>query len=132
MIPGRALLVVAYMAGIAFVSSLSRSELAELGIPSQLAEFGHVPLFGGLAAVALWSLVGPPWRRVLITLVLCLRVALADEWHQQFVPGRVQSLGDVVADGIGILLGIAAAALLSLGWRAFGPRARIPKGGLEQ
>ena len=131
-IPGRALFVVAYMVGIAFFSSLSRAELAELGIPPRLAEIGHVPLFAGLAAVALWSLVGPPGRRVLLALLLCLVFALADEWHQKFVPGRVQSLADVVADGIGIIIGIAVAVLLPLGWRALRPRGRIPRGGLQQ
>ena len=37
----------------------------------------------------------------------CLGFALTDELHQNFVPGRVVSLVDVGADGIGIGLGIA-------------------------
>lgn len=35
--------------------------------------------------------------------------ALSDEWHQSFVPGRDPSAGDLVADGIGLVLGYALA-----------------------
>ena len=42
---------------------------------------------------------------VLFTLLLTLGYGLSDEWHQSFVPGRVSSTADVVADVIGGGLG---------------------------
>ncbi len=37
-----------------------------------------------------------------------------DEWHQSFVPGRESSLGDALADTVGVVVGyLAAVRLLS-------------------
>jgi VanZ family protein len=43
-----------------------------------------------------------------------LAYALSDEWHQMFVPGRVASFEDILADGLGIL---ASLGFLYLFWR---------------
>jgi VanZ family protein len=43
-----------------------------------------------------------------------LAYALSDEWHQMFVPGRVASFKDFLADGLGIL---ASLGFLLLFWR---------------
>jgi VanZ family protein len=40
-----------------------------------------------------------------------------DEWHQGFVPGRIPSFDDWVADVVGVTLGYSAMLLL-LGWLA--------------
>ncbi len=48
-----------------------------------------------------------------------LSYALSDEWHQMFVPGRVASFQDILADGLGIL---ASVGFLFLFWRL---RARL-------
>ena len=64
-------------------------------------------------------------------MLVCLVFAASDEWHQHFVPGRVPSLEDVLADGIGIVLGVAFALALPLLWRGQTEPASLPKGGLE-
>ncbi len=43
----------------------------------------------------------PPWMMVFSGMVY----GALDEWHQSFVPGRDPALGDVVADGLGVLVG---------------------------
>ena len=127
----RAGLALLYMAGIIWLSSLSGSELARLGLPGLPSDVGHTLLFAGLSAITLWSLVGPRPRCALIAVLVCLVFAASDEWHQHFVPGRVPSLEDVLADGIGIVLGVAFALALPLLWRGQTERASLPKGGLE-
>ncbi len=42
-----------------------------------------------------------------------LAYGIADELHQSLVPGRTASVGDVVLDGIGVALGVAAAAVVA-------------------
>ena len=130
-VPWRAGLALSYMAGIVWLSSLSGSEPAWLGILGLPSEVGHTVLFAGLSAVTFWSLVGPRPRCALLAALICLVFAVSDEWHQHFVPGRVPSLEDVVADGVGIMLGVAFASALPLLWRAQTARATLPKGGLE-
>ena len=77
------------------------------------------------------AFTAPRLRCALLTVLVCLVFAASDEWHQQFVPGRVPSLEDVLADGIGIMLGVAFALALPLLWRGQTERASLPKGGLE-
>ena len=47
---------------------------------------------------------------VLITIVAVLAIAAADEWHQQFIPGRSMDVADWRADAAGAILGAGAAA----------------------
>ncbi len=37
---------------------------------------------------------------------------VSDEWHQTFVAGRDAAFGDVIADGIGVLLGLGALMII--------------------
>jgi len=41
-----------------------------------------------------------------ISLVLTLAVGGLDEWHQAFIPGRLSSIGDWLADSVGAMLGV--------------------------
>ena len=116
-VPWRAAVAVAYMVGIFALSSLPSSVFANLGLPAALGNLAHVPLFAGLACVTLWALVGPPLRSALLAALACLIFAATDEWHQAFTPGRVPEVADLFADAAGILLGIAAFALLPADWR---------------
>ena len=111
--PLRAIVALAYMIGVFWLSSQPGQELTRWGWSRFLLNLGHIPLFAGLALVTFWAIVGPPraWRALIVG-VLCLGFAVTDEWHQHYVPGRVASLGDVVSDAIGIALGLAAAELL--------------------
>ena len=74
-------------------------------------------VLGGLCCLAArqtWSLsLGR--RGVVIVGALCaLLYGVTDEFHQLFVPGRSADVYDVVADGIGGLIGAAIAVALPL------------------
>lgn len=125
--PGWALLVLCYMSGIFALSSLPPSELARLGLAGGIADLAHIPLFAGLAWIAVWSLVGPRLPCVLLAGAACAIFALSDEWHQAFVPGRVPSSGDLAADGAGIVIGLAAVSL----WEG-ARRSRTAEGGVDE
>lgn len=43
--------------------------------------------------------------RLAVVVLSCLVYAISDELHQQFVPGRISSISDVIFDGIGIVIG---------------------------
>ena len=78
-----------------------------------------VPSSDTLAHVAAYAVLGWLWTValretwegcsslavVLFALIFTLGYGLSDEWHQSFVPGRVSSAADVVADVIGGGLG---------------------------
>lgn len=114
-LPWRAAVAGAYMAAIAALSSVPPDELASFGLSARLLDLAHVPLFAGLASVTLWALVGPRLRCALAAAVLCAAFAVTDEWCQQFVPGRVPSLDDLVADGAGILIGLGVVVAIPRG-----------------
>lgn len=66
----------------------------------------HAGLYAVLGATLMWGrarTASPPpvWALV----VLGLLYGASDEWHQSFVVGRDPSLGDWVADTVGVLLG---------------------------
>ena len=66
----------------------------------------HVGLYAILAATLVRAVraEGGGGRRW-APLTLGFLFAASDEWHQTFVPGRDASLGDLVADTLGLLLG---------------------------
>lgn len=105
-LPARALLPAAYMAGLFALSSIPQRELNRLGISAFLWDLGHVPLFVGLTWVTFWALRGPMVSRALVASLICTLFAFSDELHQTFVPGRVFSWSDVGADLIGVGVGI--------------------------
>lgn len=49
----------------------------------------------------------------LLALALTVSYGAFDEWHQTYVPGRVSSLGDLAADGVGAVAAIPIAMLLA-------------------
>jgi hypothetical protein len=106
-LPSRALLALAYMAGIFVLSGTPGRHLAALGLPFDAFQLLHVPLYAGLASVTLLALEGPALARMAVTVVVCMGYGLSDEWHQSFVPGRYFSVADLEADAIGVALGIA-------------------------
>lgn len=64
------------------------------------------------------GLIGPvKHSAVVLGLALSFVYALSDEWHQSFVPGRVASGWDLLADGLGVL--VAWGVLLIL-WHKMG------------
>jgi VanZ family protein len=66
---------------------------------------GHVPMFGVLTFCLFKTIVNnrQPSRTAVGAIFLgAAVVAVLDEWHQAFVPGRQVSLGDLLLDLTGI------------------------------
>ena len=71
----------------------------------------HLVAYGVLAGTFLYGLhpVTHETHRgltVVIVLLFCILYGISDEFHQSFVPGRMVSVWDVVADGCGALLAV--------------------------
>lgn len=78
-------------------------------LPASVQNLLHLPLFGGLALT--WRITLPglgigPRTAAAWAAALALVTGLADEWHQQFVPGRFPSATDLILDGMGIALAL--------------------------
>ncbi|HDP95271.1 MAG TPA: VanZ family protein [Candidatus Aminicenantes bacterium] len=73
------------------------------GIPDIIPHFLEFLVLGFLLARAIC-----PRNRIgmLLVLLLLLLLALGDEFHQAFVPGRVCALNDFLVDSAGALAGI--------------------------
>jgi VanZ family protein len=96
----------AYIFGIFF--------FADSSVVSDLSSFNpysllHIPLYGILTALLIFSFV--PFKfnsrnHLFVAALFALIVAIADEIHQAYVPGRDASLTDVLLDmaGIGIVI----------------------------
>jgi VanZ family protein len=103
--------VIAYMAALFFVSSLSTIP----GPPAGLTDkHEHFFFYGILGALALRALAKGEWRRitpatVLGAIAISSAYGVSDEFHQRFVPGRDYEVLDMMADAIGSAV---AAALL--------------------
>ena len=106
--------VVAYMAILFYVQSLSSVPSPPAGLTDK---HEHFFFYGILAALALRALARAEWRRItLATVIGAILISSAygvsDEFHQRFVPGREYDVLDMVADAIGS----AAAAGLLWAW----------------
>ena len=107
--------LIAYSGLIFWLSS--QPQLAFVGdAPDYLLHF--LAYFGmGLLTVRAFArgLAVPVANRVAcLSVALSVAYAASDEFHQSFVPGRVASYQDFVADGLGVLVALAA---LLVYWR---------------
>ncbi len=76
-----------------------------IDLPDYVLHGAEFAAGGFLAARAFSHLRVPPaW---LTAFTFCVVFGVLDEWHQSFVPGRCADLADVLADGVGALIGIA-------------------------
>jgi VanZ family protein len=84
-----------------------------------LHKLGHLAVYGVLAGLVAWAMEAPgrqgPRGRPrgaagwwYVPLLLCIAYGASDELHQAFVHGRGPSPVDVLIDGLGALLGLAA------------------------
>ena len=75
----------------------------------------HTIVYFILAILLYFSLFKSGVRQYLLAISLLLAViyGISDEIHQYYVPGRIASIGDVVADSLGALIGSFLAARLS-------------------
>jgi VanZ family protein len=95
-----------YLWAIYWLSSLPALGTTDSDAATQLvSNLAHVPLFAGLTFCVFKSLSGPfdPWWvRHGLALAVSGALAVLDEWHQAFVPGRQSSAGDLLLDLAGI------------------------------
>jgi hypothetical protein len=100
--------VIAYCALIFALSARSKA-ISGPDIPSgdQLLHVIQYSILGFLMARAFFSLDTKRSQTILfmISFVLSLLFAFSDELHQFFVPGRTASFTDVIADGLGAVIG---------------------------
>ena len=100
--------------GVTFVASHQPVIEIPFGVPDYVA---HATSYAILGALLLRALAGGSLRSMQTHLILSAVVigtayGLSDELHQWFVPGRTASVSDLVADGVGSLVGASAAALI--------------------
>ena len=112
-IPAMRVPVIAYMALIFGLSSVSRTPAFVSGVDKYL----HAALYSGLGALVVRALAGGLRRPMTLTIVvgaiaITAGYGVSDEFHQSFVPLRSVEALDVVADTVGG--SIAAFALY--GW----------------
>jgi VanZ family protein len=103
----RVLAVIAYVAVIFTLSSWSNPPS---GPGLQLDKVVHVVEYGILGILLGWAarprLRGG--RLIALAIVLGFLVAVSDELYQRATPGRESSVVDVVADCVGLILGVLA------------------------
>ena len=103
------MLTVSYMGLIFFLSSLHGFSLPEL--PKNSDKFIHTVAYMPLGFLFYMSFIKSGFGRYVFAFAMLLTVlyGVTDEFHQAFVPGRYASVGDVMADSIGALLGCLGA-----------------------
>ena len=98
--------VVAYMAGIFFMSSLDSPP-----VPSDVPDVSlHAAAYIGLMLLAVRALAQGTWAHVTFGVlasawILTVAYGATDEWHQLHVEGRHAEWRDLIADALGALAG---------------------------
>jgi len=99
-----------YAALIFGLSSLSKTPLIKIPIWNidKLVHLLEYMVFGVLLMLAFRSnLNGKAMRRSnLMSIIVGILYGISDEIHQYFIPGRISSIEDLLADALGILLGV--------------------------
>jgi VanZ family protein len=112
-----------YCAAIFVLSSLEQPPQTVTFLPDKL---GHIVLYAGLGFLVARWLIGSGFEgkaaSVILPALFCFLYGITDEFHQSFVPGRTAEAGDVIADGMGGLLGACAYTGLRL-WTRWPRRA---------
>jgi VanZ family protein len=93
------------MGTIFFLSHRSGTELQLFPIPG-LDKLAHGLAYAVLAAAVLYTLpkkclLSKPGRTGVLVVFFCMLYGVTDEYHQSFIPGRVASIGDLIADTVG-------------------------------
>ena len=92
------------------------TSLPQEAVPVQTAKIDkvlHFSIYTVFAYLLTWQLAvnNKRWVAVLVAVVVSIAFGAADEWHQQFIPGRSMELADWLADSLGACLGAIACAL---------------------
>ena len=74
----------------------------------------HVVTYAVLGALWMWTLAGIASTpvRIVVSVALAFTLGIALEWYQTTVPGRFGSIGDILLNSLGVVLGIAVALFL--------------------
>ncbi len=73
----------------------------------------HFTAYAVFAGLSLRATLRPrDWGTVVTVIVVVALFGAVDEWHQSFIPGRSMSLGDLIADSSGAVVGSFAVRLL--------------------
>jgi VanZ family protein len=94
---------------VVFVWGGGHPEMAGL-IPPLWDKVAHVGFFAMLAGLLVRGLPGGLMRTGLIVALACTVLGVWDEWRQLTLPGRNAGLDDLLADLVGIGLGVFVAA----------------------
>lgn len=101
-------LVLGWMALIFFLSAQPDLPHPDSGWLASLFSSGaHLLFYGVLALLLNWALGNGGWGLAL-AFGLTLLYGISDEFHQSFVPGRVPDAFDLLCDGLGAALALAA------------------------
>jgi VanZ family protein len=116
--------VVAYMAAIFYVSSLSQPV-----VPPGGDKPWHLLAYLGLGVITVRAVAGGLSASIdLPTAALAISIAVGyaatDEFHQKFVPGRSAQLSDLLADAVGVMVGTG----LCWAWGRFKVTRHKPQG----
>jgi VanZ family protein len=99
------LFTISYMGIIFYVSSLKSHLLPNLtgGVDKAI----HVIAYSLLAYMSYFSLrkSGAVRHAFLVSFIFTVIYGFTDELHQLFIPGRIASIGDLIADSFGALSG---------------------------
>lgn len=100
-----------WMAATFVVSHQSRVEIP-FGAPDYIGHGVSYAVLGVLLmrALAGGTLQGMRTGLILPAVLIAAVYGISDEYHQSFIPGRMASVSDIVADGVGALVGACAAA----------------------
>ena len=105
---------VMYMGIIFYVSSLQRIDTP--GIQEISDKLLHLCAYFILAFMVYLSFVKSGVKKYVFILAFLIAVlyGIIDEFHQALVPGRDATIGDVIADSLGALLGSYLAGIINL------------------
>ena len=104
------------MAGVFYLSHQSAPfEPVAASVSPVLA---HVVVYAVLAILLHFAITpsahaAPKWVPASIAFAVAVLYGFGDEVHQAFVPGRIASVTDVLADGIGAAIGVAVLLIVS-------------------
>lgn len=93
--------------------TLSNSEVNL--IVRKLAHFSEYLLLGVLLSVGLTNILTKAWLAVPLAFICGVAFAFGDEWIQGAMPGRGQSVFDVMVDVAGISVGLLAFCIILIG-----------------
>jgi len=104
---GAALLLAILLLGL-FVWGGNQPQAAG-AVPPPWDKLAHLAWFATLAGMLQLGLPAMGVRGVLALALACLGIGLWDEWRQLALPGRHFGLDDLLADAVGIALGLLLA-----------------------